>query len=147
MELKPQTLQFKKLVFLPSDHIAGGYVSYNLDDKTGIITYQGELDASVVIAKQIPFSGTEKVDPSELLSANLKVGQEFKVGAVSLKVASIANGKGVADVIYVDGMVNAKGQAALDMSQPVLSVEEMSATGTVKYGWFSFDVTLVAKAI
>lgn len=145
--MKAELLNFKKLVIKPNAHINGGFLSYNADDQTGVITYQGELDAVIGISKALPFSGTTKVDPSELLSANIKVGQTLNLPGFNLKIVSIDAAKATADVSYENGGIVAKGSAIIDLSEKTISIKSIHATGTVTIVFFPVTVILEAESV
>lgn len=126
----------RNFVVVPHGLIQSGSVALKIDEVTGLI------DASETAVVGLPpfFSKTLsqhddfKIDPTLLLSENVKPGLKLNFGPVALEVISATQAK----VTFSQGDDTASGIAVLDLSGKYLHIVSLNATGTVE----GFDLTL-----
>lgn len=139
------SLLYKKFALLPDgSHVNGGEASYSFNPDDGSIQWSASVSVSVFfLTKSFSQNGVLKVDPMSLKSAAFKVGQKISMGAVEIEVLSIKDGFGVAKITVNASDVQEVGQAVFDMKHEFVSLESISATGTVK----GFGVGLNLRAV
>lgn len=116
------------LKVVPHGLIESGQVVINADEKTGLIDV-----AVAIVAGWGPFTQNEddqeelKLDPSTLLSANVKPGMKMAIGPVTIEILSSKQAK----VTYVKGDDQATGTVDIDLSGQYLKISHVNATGTI----------------
>lgn len=129
----------------PIGYITGGYFQYSMDP-SGLITYWGEIDLSILflpIKKVVPPSAVH-VDPQTMLCANWKVGQKFSVGFLVVELVAISNNRAIANISYIDPVneINEIGVATFDLSGKYAGLLSLNGDGTVK----GYQITLKMEA-
>lgn len=105
------------LKVIPSGFIESGSVTIAADPVTGIVTFEGDVEAGIGwFSKDYPGSGTLKVDSSLLLSKNIKIGQEFTFPSITVQISDIKDGTASANVTVASADATLKGVAELDLS-------------------------------
>lgn len=131
--MKPNLLSFKKLLVQPNGHITGGWLSYSIDDQSGVISYQGSVDVHIFfISYTFPVEGTYQADPALVLSKNVKPGMRFAQGGVSIEVLSVSGFKAQAKLSITGNDVSASGLVNFDLSGTDVAISDADVTGTIK---------------
>jgi len=117
--------------------IKGGTASYSVDFETGEIKYDASaIGGFLFFTKTYAFSGTYKVDPELLKSANLRESGELRIETLKFFVTSVHPNHVEVD-LEVEGK-DMKGEAIIDTSQEFVKVDSMLALARVA----GFEITL-----
>lgn len=125
---------------VPQGLIEGGQVDFSADEKTGMIDFE-----ETIIAGIGPFTQTDhntgefKLEPSLLLSENIKPGMKWTVGVVTIYI--VDKTKATVSVNAPDMQMS--GEAALDLSNEFIFINGVILKGNAK----GQDITLELKAV
>lgn len=121
-----------KLVAVPQGLIESGSVSIQVDELTGLIDFQATVVAGIGwFAKTESAADEVKIDPSLLLSKNIKVGMKWIIGSVIISIDSIAKGVGQVSVSVQDSTKSLHGNAQVDLSHDHVSIQHVLIEGMV----------------
>jgi hypothetical protein len=117
------------LKIIPHGLIESGQIVIQANEKTGLI----DVSESIVVGfgpfnKTIQGSKVLTVDPSVLLSENIKEGEVMDVGSVKIKIEKNAK----ASIIYKNGEDILSGMADLDLSGKFVKIAHANLTGQVQ---------------
>lgn len=124
---------------VPQGLIEGGQVDFSADEKTGMIDFE-----ETIIAGIGPFTQTDshqgefKIEPSLLLSENIKPRMKWTVGVVTIFIVD----KTKATVSVNSPDMQMSGEAELDLSGEFIFINGVKLTGTAK----GQSITLELKA-
>lgn len=129
----------------PKGIIKNGKLQLAVDPSSGDVAYVGSVTAGWwLFTKTIPLSGTYKIDPALLLSANCKPGKVINLGLFSLTVTSLnAQMKSASCNVKLTGDNPMHGSALLGLGYPQIRISSIDVTGKVS----GYDVHLVIKAV
>ncbi len=131
-----------KMIIRPGGAIVGGHLEYTMDSEKGTITYSGEVVASAMFfSKTLPINGVTRVDPSSLLSANIKPGQTFNFINLKVTVATVKNAKASCSVLASLADKQYTGVAVFGLDKDIIDLRSLYAAGT--YWGFSFVLDAV----
>lgn len=117
------------LKVVPHGLIQSGQVAISADEKTGLLDFNELIVAGWgPFTKNLANQGELKIDPSLLLSKNIKVGMKWTVGFVTIQIEKANQ----ASVVYLNGEDSASGMADLDLSGDYLKIVHVNMTGTVE---------------
>lgn len=125
---------------VPQGLIEGGQVDFSADEKTGMIDFEETIIAGIGPFTQTDsHSGEFKLDPSLLLSENIKPGMKWTVGVVTIYIVD----KTKATVSVNSPDMQMSGEAELDLSDRYIFINGVILKGTAK----GQDITLELKSV
>jgi len=122
----------QKFNVVPQGYIQKGSVGFSANTVTGEITADEDILAGVFIfTKTIQESGSYKIDPSMLLSANIKIGMKLVAGPLSVTVISVVNNVATLHVVIDDAAdeIQMTGSAHLDLESEYWEITDVVVTG------------------
>jgi hypothetical protein len=126
------------LTAVPQGIIQSGSVNVSADEITGLVDFNASVLAGVwVMSKTVAESDEIKIDPSLLLSVNLKPGLALKIGNTTINVGE----DGACALAVNSPDMTLTGTAQLDLTGEYLYIEHIVLQGTVQAN----DVTLEFK--
>lgn len=118
------------LKVIPQGLIESGSVTINADPITGLVTYQGSVEAGVGwFSKTFSDQGSLKLDHTMMLSSNIKVGAKFAFDNVNIEIASMGKDTALANISITKDSDELKGLAELDLSQIYFSFKHVILSG------------------
>ena len=117
---------------VPQGLIESGTVSLQIDTATGEVGLQYDIKAGVLMfSKDVAGSQSLVLDPTLLLSQNIKPGLSMTVGGVYLTFSGVVPGVSASAAIKVmSSDVTANGNAQLDLSGQYIKILGLTMSGT-----------------
>lgn len=133
-----------RLNVVPHGLIQSGFVNLDVDFKTGLIDFTDSIVVGwSIFTKTLQDHEVLKVDPSILLSKNIKVGLQLKFGDVDMVVVSVNAFQAEVALKYKDDKNDFNGTATLDIEEEHISLMHLMATGSAD----GTDVTLELQGV
>lgn len=119
----------KTLKIAPDGHlVSGGELNYDFKED-GTVSFKIHIIVHYLFSDHhINEDGVYKVDPQLLKSANLKIGQSFSLGSLTLKITGKSDKFAMADVDIKD---LGEGTAQIGLSNKLIELVRLTAAGSV----------------
>ncbi len=123
--MKSQRLNIQK-----RGNIHGGFLAYRLDEKTGMVNFDGTISGKkFFVPFNKPFSGSKKMDPEMFATAGKKVGDVIQIGEFVMTIQKIESGYALCGMKMAIAGEVFHGSARMDMRGETVSVLSVEASG------------------